>query len=117
LQSKNYPQQKGILISQGEASILIKDQPPLESQKVDVQKYLGWLNRELVFEDTPLQEVLDQVERWYNIRIITGQTVNTHEHVTVHLTQKPLEQILELLSALVDTRYHRMGPLVFLGFK
>ena len=70
LRSRSGAPEAAVLVSEGQLSILPLYGQPSNPVEVDIEKYLGWFNRNVVFVNTPLQEILDQLERWYDIRFV-----------------------------------------------
>ncbi len=69
----------GIQILNRESKIVSKLQPGDQStiygaitdiQKVDVEPYTAWKNGYFYFKRTPIEEILRQVSRWYDVEVI-----------------------------------------------
>lgn len=104
-----------VVISKGQMSILPENGNPSEPIPVDVEKYLGWMHNEIVFEDAPLHEILFQLERWYDLQFVLADSAIAGEHVTVHIQKKSVDDILELISALSGLNYERQGRTIRFG--
>jgi len=44
-------------------------QPELSKRKVDVSKYTAWKDGRFIFEDERLEDIMKQVERWYDVNV------------------------------------------------
>lgn len=106
-----------VIITESQMSVLEKDEQPTPPQNVDVEKYLGWINDEIEFDDAPLSEVLSQLERWYNLEITLKNEDMSTERLTVHIQKRPLEETLDLIAVLTDSRYDRSGNKVVFSQK
>ncbi|MFQ5605889.1 MAG: FecR family protein [bacterium] len=106
-----------VVISKGQMSWLPENGLPTQPRIDDVEKYLGWMHNEVIFEDTPLREVLAQLQRWYNLQFVLADPAVAEEHVTVHIQEKSVDDILDLLSALTGLKCQRQGETVYLGQK
>ncbi len=104
-----------VVITEGEGSTLWEGQAPTLPETVDVEKYLGWLDREADFQDAPLFEIFFLLERWYGIQFVLSDGAITAERLTVHIDNRPLDEILELIAALTDQEVERKGNLVLLS--
>ena len=104
-------------IEKGEMSVLPRDGLPTKPRAVDIMKHLGWLHREAFFDGVPLNEILHQLERWYDVRFITEDTAIAAEQLTLHIDAESLEGVLELISALTDLEYQRTDGVVRLTSK
>ena len=87
-----------IVIETGQMGRVGEDGKLSTPETIDVDEYLGWLHREKRFERTPLREVLDQVERWYDLDCVLSDTSFAQNRITVFLEKKPVEEILEMLA-------------------
>ena len=64
-----------MLLEPGEQAVLTKD-GELTKRKVDVSLYTAWKDGNLVFEDERLEDVMNTVARWYDIKVFyTNQDV------------------------------------------
>jgi len=109
LRSEEITEEDAVIITVGKMSILPENEYPLSPYSVDVERHLSWQNKEIVFNDTPLYEILDQLERWYDLRFILSDTAIASDHLTVHIQNKPVTDILELISVLTDLKYEKNG--------
>lgn len=106
-----------VLISKGQESVFPKNGQPSKPRKGDINNHLGWITRDVVFNNMQLQEILYQLERWYNIRFILDENISVSDHLTVHIQDKPIEVILELITDLTGLKYKHEGHTVFLYLK
>ncbi|MFA9453917.1 MAG: FecR family protein [Candidatus Aminicenantaceae bacterium] len=104
-----------VVITEGQGSTLWEGQVPTLPETVDVEKYLGWLDRETHFQDAPLFEILILLERWYDIQFVLSDGSITAERLTVYIDNRPLDEILELIATLTNQEVEREGNLVILG--
>lgn len=101
-----------VVIGEGQLSILSPSRPPTEPRSVDVSKYLGWMHDEIFFEDTPLLDILAQLERWYDLEFVLPDSSIGSERLSIHIRKKSLDDILDLLSALTGLSYSRHGKII-----
>ena len=105
LRSEKAADEEAVVILEGQLSTLPEKGRPSEPGNVDVKKHLGWINREVFFDDTPFHEILYQLERWYDLRFILEDDTIASDRLTVHIQYKPIEDILELITTLTHLRY------------
>lgn len=117
LRSETVSPGTAVLISKGHLSILPKKGPPSKPCQVDIKEHLGWIDRDIVFDDVPLQEILHQLERWYDIRFILDAGIPVSDRLTVHIQDKPVEDIIELIADLMGCNYKHEGHSVYLNSK
>ena len=101
--------ERAVIIAEEQMSILKKDNEPLKPFRVDVGNYLGWIKNEVAFNNAPLSEILHQIERWYNLEIRLKDKSLASERLTVHIQNKPAEEILHLIAVLMELNYERTG--------
>ena len=114
LRSEKVADEEAVVILEGQLSTLPEKGRPSEPGNVDVRKHLGWINREVFFDDTPFHEILYQLERWYDLRFILEDDSVASDRLTVHIQDKPVEDILELITTLTHLKYERIGSTVIL---
>ncbi len=98
-----------VILKKNQLGILEKDKTSAAAQTFDPDKYLTWLRREMHFKNTPLREVLDQVERWYNLKITLSDNSYASNRITILIENKPIEDILELISLVNNFEFEREG--------
>ena len=102
----------GVILTQGQMSILHENGIPSEPVDAEVKKNLGWMHNEIVFRDAPLGEILRQLERWYGLRFQLADPTVASDRVSVHIRQTSVDDILELVSALIGRQFIRQGQTV-----
>ena len=101
-----------VVIAKDQLSVLPVGGVPTDPRFVDLDRYLGWLQHEITFEDVPLGEVLHQLERWFELEFVIEDPVITEEHVTMYIKERSVDDILKLVSILAGLRYQRDGNAV-----
>lgn len=103
-----------VIIVKGQSSTLTENGLPTQPQLVDINRILGWMNNEFFFDDAPLREILFQLERWFDVQFFLADSSVELEQLTLHVQDKSLEEILQLISALTDLRYNQTEKQVHL---
>lgn len=70
----------------------------LISQKADTTKKVAWKRGELLFEETPMSEVVKMLERWHGAKIIVRDSSVLNFRFTGSFNSESLVQILELIK-------------------
>lgn len=61
---------KKLVLEPGEQAIYEVNNPKgLSKRKVDVSKYIAWKDGRFIFEDERLEDIMKQVERWYDVNV------------------------------------------------
>lgn len=87
-----------------------KEMKPLESvsfnsvnravltENADTTKKIAWKRGELLFEKTPMPEVIKRLERWHGVEITVKDPTILKHHFTAEFGSESIVQILELLK-------------------
>ncbi|MDF2188499.1 FecR family protein [Paraflavitalea sp. CAU 1676] len=67
-----------VRLSPGEAAILNSNSGRIVTQKADLEEALAWTNNLFSFNNAGIEEVMRQLERWYDIEVVYQQTPNLH---------------------------------------
>ena len=98
-----------VVISEGQMSVLEENEFPSIPEYTDIDEHVTWRHHEMHFKRSPLREVLDQLERWYNLEFTLADESYASNLVTVFIENKPIEDILELISLINNFEYEREG--------
>ena len=94
-----------VLLSQGQMSQITGNRRPQAPKSVDTERLLGWLEGRLVFEKTPLTEILDELERYYDVFIESADSELSHETLTATFNHLPLETVLSSICLTLGAQY------------
>jgi transmembrane sensor len=82
---------------------------------VDVSAYLGWTEGRLVFQDTPLNEVIAELHRWYDRDLLQlADTSIGSRRLTASFTNESLPIVIDRIALSLDLREERHGQTVVL---
>jgi ferric-dicitrate binding protein FerR (iron transport regulator) len=93
-------------------SRLMQGGSPSPPEVADISRYLSWMKREVYFQDTPVPEVLSQLERWYHVTIRSTDSTFLKSNITVFIENKPLVENLRLISVTMNVRFELDGEIV-----
>ncbi len=74
------------------------------SKKGNIEKYIGWREGKLVFEDTPITQVAEKLSRMFNADIKVADDITDYFY-TVTFKDEPLFQILDLMAIATPISY------------
>lgn len=106
--------QKSITLEKGFAGSLSSTGVLSPPYRIDIEKSLAWLKGEIYFADSPLSEILHQIQRWYDVEIILTDSTIIHERLTVFVRKDSLNDALELIAGLTNTKYIIDGNVITL---
>jgi len=108
------PQTDRVILRPGQMSLLSEDLVPDPPVQIDPDKETAWMRGEIELTDTPLQEVLDQLVRWYDVSFVCSDSSRLHEHVTVYIRNHALEDALEMVSLLSGFEITQNKKIIYL---
>lgn len=83
-------------------------------ERVDATRYLAWTDGRLVFDDTPLVEVAEQLERWYDVEVVLADSALARRRFTGAFGGESLDEVLSALAPPIHARYERQGRSIVL---
>jgi len=98
-----------VTLASGEQSVLSKQGKLLKPAKVNADEYTKWMQNEIHFQDASLNEILAQLERWYDFRFEVVDSIMQIDHLDVHLKRTNVDNVIELLSIITKTKVYRDG--------
>jgi ferric-dicitrate binding protein FerR (iron transport regulator) len=104
-----------VIVSEGKYSELFENQAPTAPRPINIEEQLSWLNRKINFRDAPLGEVLDQLERWFDIQIVLDNQSLATNRVAVFVDNNSLENILEVITLMNNLQYKQDGRKIILS--
>jgi transmembrane sensor len=93
------------ILSEGQMSYVVNDTLTGIIEQVDVNHLLGWLDNKLVFDETPVKEVLDEVMRFYDIVIEVVDPELYSLKITALFDNKPVEVVLTSICLAINAQY------------
>ena len=100
-------QSDSVILLCNETGSLPTDGVPVKATMVDGQNYLGWMKNEIRFDNATVAEVLAQLQRWYNYEFVIQDSLILKEHLTVHILETNVEDVLEVISLLTNTKIEK----------
>jgi transmembrane sensor len=94
------------LIDEGKSTMVLHNVHPSD--------YLGWTEGRLAFHDTPLNEVIAELGRWYDFDVQLADTSIGSRRLTASFTNESLPIVIERIALSLDLREERHGQTVVL---
>jgi len=107
-----HPKDKAVVIEPGELSVLSDKGVLTAPIETDVEKHLSWQNRELILDNTPLYEALDQLERWYRLRFELPSPLYRSVKISGTIKKMPIDKMIKSLAITVNLEFERVGKRV-----
>lgn len=81
--------------------------------KIATEELTGWQKGELSFTGIPLKNIVNVLERWYNVTIeIRDKEVSEYKMNIILDGTQPLKQLMEVLKVTTKTRYKIDGKII-----
>ena len=103
--------------SEGEMTSRTGDRALATERVTDVFEELGWLRNTLVFQATPFERVVREVERRYGVSVTMADTALEKLSITATFTDRPLQEVILVLCEIVSTTCSMEGDRVLIGSK
>jgi len=76
---------------------------------VPLDRYFAWTEGRLVFQETPLRDVVAQLDRWYDIEVHLAPAGLGARKVSASVEDEPAGDVLTMLAASLDLELSRSG--------
>ncbi len=108
---------KSFKIQPGEQFGFSKSSRTAKLVKVDTELYTSWKENILKVEDASLAEVLKKMERWYGVKFVIDENLDTSERYTLSIKTESLREMLNILSLTTQMNYEIENDVVrIVGF-
>ncbi|MCG6190716.1 FecR family protein [Maribellus maritimus] len=94
------------ILAPGQQLIFDKQNASVSIGNFNENYELSWKNKELVFQLTPFDDVINELEKWYDIKILYDQESFKTETLTVRFEKyETLENVLKVMSKVNEFNY------------
>lgn len=84
-------------------------------QKVDTDLFTSWKENLLRFQDATFNEVIQKMERWYDVKITVQKDMQVSKLYTMTIKTESLREMLNLLTYTTSMKYEINQDHVFIG--
>ncbi|MBD3287811.1 DUF4974 domain-containing protein [candidate division KSB1 bacterium] len=109
LRQKDVEDKKTVIIRRGNKSELPRGKEPSMPVTVEVDQYLGWMKNEIRFKNASVNEVLAQLQRWYDFKYQVHDSLVLNQRVSVHIKKTNVDDVLQLISIITNTDIKKHG--------
>ncbi len=88
---------------------LSKNQIIKSKQPEEIETATAWKDGSLIFEDTPMNEVIKKVERWFGVTISIANPKILHFRYTAEFKEESITQILDAIKVTSNISYTIKG--------
>ncbi len=83
---------------------LIAGNANIKTKKVDLEEALAWKNNGFYFKNAPIEAIMRQVARWYDVEVVYEGKVNQQFNATIP-RNVPVSKLLKLLEMTNDVHF------------
>lgn len=73
-------------------------------KRVDADDFSSWTKNSITFENRTLEDILTNLEHWYNVDIEIAEDVDRNTRISLTLRHEPLLKTMELICTLTQNR-------------
>src|SRR5690625_1996681 len=88
----------------GELSV---NNQPVIHDVADLERYIGWIQGKLIFQDASLQEVVKKLERRYDIECVIEEPALQDRTVTATFKEETITEVLKIIALSVGMNYEK----------
>lgn len=94
-----------VILNKGQMSVLGMNNIPETPRNVNTDRLLGWREGRLVFDKTPLSEIIAELERTFDITISLVDTETAQKTITADYDKPSIETVLSSLCITLNAQY------------
>lgn len=98
LNSKSDVLGKTRMLKPGEQSLTNVSQSGIRIENADTEKAVAWKNGYFKFKNTPIQQIMREVERWYDVELVYEGTMPTDEFTGFISNDVNISGVLKILE-------------------
>jgi transmembrane sensor len=106
------PQAKKVEMHPNQQAVFSRTSDKLALAEVETGHYTSWISGSLVFEDSPVRDVISALERWYGVTIHLQNQDNLNCRLTARIDKESLTETLDLLHSTTGITYTVNGDRV-----
>lgn len=103
------PNTSGLILEPNQKATFKKETKSIDIVQVQATLSSAWREDKLVFDETTYAEVINQLERWYNVDITFEGENNLNCKLTASIEKESLEEVLNLLVVTHQISYTISG--------
>lgn len=111
------PQGKRVILKPGFKGTFHKSDKKITTQKVNTALYTSWIRGQIVFRDSSFDNIVQKLERHYNIIIINNnrELANETFNATIDVDNESIEQVLEYFNKIYGIDYEKISNKIIIN--
>lgn len=106
--------ESSVVLKPGQLARVSSETSKIDTEWVDPDDYLGWISGKLSFNQSTLEEVIGQLERWYDLEVILEDKSILDRRLTAVIDSRSLLNVMNVISLSVDLQYEVIDNKVFI---
>lgn len=106
---------EGTALNPNELAEFSKSSESVKIKRVNPDVYLSWASSRLVFDETPLREVIERIEFTYGLEVMVRDPSLYHEHISGRIENTEWQVIVKSVAKSLSTEYEVVADTVFFG--
>jgi ferric-dicitrate binding protein FerR (iron transport regulator) len=98
LNSQSTSGSKEEIMNPGDHAVIERESGATTISNENISKYIAWHTGKLVFDNTPMDEVAQMLERWYGVEVTVQDREIMNYRFTTTFENESLFQVIELLG-------------------
>lgn len=94
----NKTEKSSAMLKPGEQNVISTSNGKMQNIPVKTNLYTSWKDEILRFDNSPFNEVVKKMERWYGVKINLDKSLKYSENYTFTVRTESLKELLQLLS-------------------
>ncbi len=103
-------------LSPNEQAIFYNETKSFETKEVDIEEFTSWKDGYLTFKDTPVTEVLKQIERYYNLSFEYENDISFKDKTCTGkiILSDNLDNVMTTLTLISSTKYQLIDKQIYI---
>lgn len=103
--NKKTKENGALTLTKNEMGLISGERNPQKIQSVDSDKFLGWMSGRLIFNQQPLNEVIDELSRVYNVSIHISDSTLIDHTLTATFDNLDFSSVIQSVCLTVGSEY------------
>ncbi len=100
-----HPQNEEAIVTAGQMTEVKKNGIPTAPRNVNTDIYLDWIKGQLLFDNTPLKEVIKKLERYYGKKFVVSDSSLYKRRLTAYFDKELFSKVMDVMALTMDLRY------------
>ncbi len=96
-------------LTRGDQALYNKKSNNISFKKSSPEIVSAWKNNELIFDNTPLEEAIKYMERWYGVNITIDNAMKGKHNYTFKIKTESFREMLEMMKVMTPLYYEING--------